>query len=94
MIGLHLAAALDQCQTLPRSIDLELVREMRATREPQQRFIAELLNALGCSPTDQEIKAALQECLSRSGEPPWKWRARAGMARVRRFLVAKQRGDN
>lgn len=61
MIGLHLAGALGNCRTLPRKIDVRLLRNVYT---PRRTFVGELISSLGSSEKDSAIRSALEECIS------------------------------
>ncbi|UCH26410.1 MAG: hypothetical protein JSV66_01805 [Trueperaceae bacterium] len=65
MIGLHVAGALHLCETLPHEIDLDLVRSLSCSNPVARRSLEELVEALGSSPKDLELEAALEVCLMR-----------------------------
>lgn len=66
MICLHIAGVLQKCKTLPSFLDLELVRNIAIQTHYERTRYQEIINALGSSERDLAIKAALEECLSRS----------------------------
>ncbi len=67
MIGLHAAGALNRATTFPHTIDHRAVRRMRLELvDSGLRFLEDLLGALGSSPRDQQIKAALRHVIRRT----------------------------
>lgn len=72
MVGLHIAGSLEKCTTFPHEIDVELLRGLPKLSEgssPEEQAImrsslSRYINALGNSPKDLEIKAALQDHMS------------------------------
>jgi len=84
MVGLHIAGALTRCRTLPRTIDTELFRNIRA--DPRFFvFTEELIENLGSSQRDLMIKSALQDSLDTANRR----RVRRRMLRTGTFLVAR-----
>ena len=65
MIGLHVAGVLDRCDTLPNTFDLDLVRGIVCHNDVARASLAQLADALGDSPTDRSLSAALRDCLHR-----------------------------
>lgn len=63
MIGLHMAGSLQNCRTLPNSVDIDLVRNISIQNQRERKLFEDLANALGSSETDLAIKSALEECL-------------------------------
>jgi len=61
MIGLHLVGALGKCRTLPRTVDVQLLRNVYT---PRRTFVGELISSLGSSDKDSAIKSALKETIS------------------------------
>jgi hypothetical protein len=80
MVGLHLAGALERSRTLPRYIDLRVLRSIHITEELRE-FTEELLTDLGSSKTDLAIRSTLEEALSEST------RSRPARAFFSRFLT-------
>jgi hypothetical protein len=68
MLALHIAGALAKCRTLPHAVDTDLLRKVRLVLDYDLLFMQEILDALGCSDADADIRAALLEVLT-------KWRA-------------------
>ena len=66
MLGLHIAGALEQCRTLPNTIDPELLRTIPLLAAYEEgAFFQELLDALDDSESDTLIRAALLEGLTK-----------------------------
>ena len=67
MIGLHLARALQRCETLPNQIDLETIQtlSMIQIERPFSRDSQELMENLGSSALDLAIGVALRQAMSR-----------------------------
>jgi len=84
MVGLHVAGALTRCRTLPRTIDIELLRNTdRGERLFHQTM--DLIENLGSSQSDLMIKSALQDALHSLDRR----RVRRRMLRTGTFLVAR-----
>jgi len=84
MVGLHIAGALTRCRTLPRTIDIELLRNTdRGERLFHQTM--DLIENLGSSQSDLIIKSALQDALHSLGRR----RMRRRMLRTGTYLVAR-----
>lgn len=67
MICLYLAGALQQCKTLPKELDLDLVRKMPIKTHNDKTRYEELIQHLGSSERELAVRQALEECLHRSG---------------------------
>jgi hypothetical protein len=81
-IGLHVVGALSTCGTLPREIDLDLVRDFPMRALVRSTFTQALIDALGSAPEDLAIKSALQDWLGRAtGELRGNERAQASQTR-------------
>ena len=65
-IGLHVLGALAGSTTLPRKIDPDLIRDFPMRKVVRSRTTRNLIDALGSSPEDVAIKAALQGWLDRA----------------------------
>jgi len=70
MIGLHIAGALERCATLHHTIELNLIDTFSYSNPALREQIAQLIAALGSTPLDEEIRAALQRGLERSAAAP------------------------
>ena len=68
MIGLQVAGLLEQCRTLPHKIDVDLVRSMKSDNIFSRAALEELQRALGDSPQNRALRAALDECLNRASQ--------------------------
>ncbi len=66
MVGLHIAGALKNCNTLPSRIEVDKLRSISITNQTQRVYIEELANGLGNSNEDMAISAALEDCLSQA----------------------------
>jgi hypothetical protein len=67
MVGLQIAAALQKCKTLPRSIDFGLLNSVLIRDQNAKSFIEELVTNLGSSECDLALRAALEGGLHASG---------------------------
>ena len=65
MLGLHIAGALEQCRTLPNTIDPELLRKIPLLYPDEFSFFQDLLDELGESEIDVNIRTALLEGLAK-----------------------------
>ncbi|HTH93045.1 MAG TPA: hypothetical protein VL576_01005 [Candidatus Paceibacterota bacterium] len=70
MIGLHIAGTLEQSKTFPRSIDLQVVKNLRTYTEDGAAFQMENLLDLNKMESDKELRDALQESISKSFAHP------------------------
>jgi hypothetical protein len=61
MIYLHIAGALELCETLPHTIELKTIRSLRLNDEAAVGQVEFLLSLLGSSDFEVEIAAALRE---------------------------------
>lgn len=75
MVGLHIAGGLERCKTLPNRIDLELLRRLALepasaeTNAIHRKFLSEHRSALSSIEGEDELKAALDACLSSAAAP-------------------------
>ena len=95
MISLHVAGALNRCATFDTPLDVKRVSRIRFLPENTRAFVRENLDALGHTPLDEALRAALQRVLSR---PAWPMKAvdRAECALKRHthlYLVVQGAGD-
>jgi hypothetical protein len=67
MIHLHAAGALEQCETFPRTIDLERVRTLLIPSPRYRAFYQRVAELLGTSERDLPLKSAIEHALSRIG---------------------------
>jgi hypothetical protein len=84
MVGLHIAGTLTSCRTLPRTIDVELLRN---TDRGEYVFpqTMDLIENLGSSQSDLMMKSALKDSLNTANRR----RARRRMLRAGTYLVAR-----
>ncbi|MGI8603236.1 MAG: hypothetical protein ACR2OZ_09575 [Verrucomicrobiales bacterium] len=66
MIGLRIAGVLEQCETLPHTIDLAKVRNMPVKNSTQRMYIEQLIEALDASGDQISLRCALHDCLAAS----------------------------
>ncbi|MEN6301512.1 MAG: hypothetical protein ABFD96_02245 [Armatimonadia bacterium] len=60
------AGALDRCGTLPHHLDLDLVRNIHFENESRRKFLTDLLCDLEAHGLEDELQAAIRECLAGS----------------------------
>jgi hypothetical protein len=68
MIGLRAAGLLHRCATLPHTIDLAAVTNIRVQHPIARNTLIELRNLLGDSEDDRALRDALSFCLERSAQ--------------------------
>jgi hypothetical protein len=66
MLCLHLGGALERCQTLPQTLDPELVRSTVIPNRSTRTLYRRLAAALGTTAADERLRVALHECLTRA----------------------------
>jgi hypothetical protein len=85
MIALHAAGVLDRCSAFARPLDVSRVRRMKLNGGASStRFLEDLIGALGISPQDRALKAALKSVIRRA-------RVRAAGAEMLRRQAARSR---
>ncbi len=89
MLGLHIAGALNKCQTLPQRIDLELLRKLPLLHAYEFTIFQEHLDELSCSETDESIRSALSEGLE--AQKPYFQRLEQAKKSIARFIPLPDR---
>jgi hypothetical protein len=73
MIGLRLVQGLDRAETLPKELDLDLVRDMGFPKLSTFVRLTEAIRHLRGSGHDPDLLAALEEAFSRLDVPGMRW---------------------